>query len=81
MSDAAMLYIASMLNRMIWRYSYGRKCFKAKLNDVRVFVPVLAGGAIDEAYLASALKNAITRVRKLSSESVIHVLDELESAY
>ena len=29
MNDATLLYVAAMLNRMIWRYSYGRKCFRA----------------------------------------------------
>jgi hypothetical protein len=27
MKDSVMLYAAALLNRLVWRYSYGRKCF------------------------------------------------------
>jgi len=47
MSDATLLYIAAMLNQMIWRYSYGRKCFRAKLQKVSILIPV-TDGEIDE---------------------------------
>ena len=39
LNDQALLYVADQLNRMVWRYSYGRKCFKAKLECVRVSLP------------------------------------------
>ena len=40
MSPRALIYIATMLNARRWRYSYGRKCFKTKLQSVEVEVPV-----------------------------------------
>ena len=39
-SPRALVYIAAMLNARRWRYSYGRKCFKNKLQAVDVEVPV-----------------------------------------
>jgi len=38
--DIALFYVAAQLNRMTWRYSYGRKCFRQKLQDVSLMVPV-----------------------------------------
>ena len=35
-----LVYIATMLNARRWRYSYGRKCFKTKLQAVEVEMPV-----------------------------------------
>lgn len=40
MSDSTLLYIAALLNRMTWRYSYGRKCFRQKLEGVSISLPV-----------------------------------------
>jgi type I restriction enzyme M protein len=34
MQGLSLLYVAALLNRMTWRYSYGRKCFKDKLEGV-----------------------------------------------
>jgi hypothetical protein len=52
MGELSLLYIAALLNRMTWRYSYGRKCFKEKLEQVELPIPVTNGDArIDEAKL------------------------------
>ena len=40
MSARALLYVAALLNRMTWRYSYGRKCFREKLEQVELNLPV-----------------------------------------
>ncbi|MFA5865391.1 MAG: hypothetical protein WC975_11985 [Phycisphaerae bacterium] len=40
LENKTLFYIAAMLTRMTWRYSYGRKCFKEKLRYVQVPVPV-----------------------------------------
>lgn len=40
MKDKTLFFVAAMLNRMTWRYSYGRKCFKEKLENVRIPVPI-----------------------------------------
>ena len=39
-SARALVYVAAMLNARRWRYSYGRKCFKNKLEAVEVELPV-----------------------------------------
>lgn len=41
MEDASLLYIAALLNSNRWRYSYGRKCFKQKLTEFTLTVPVI----------------------------------------
>jgi hypothetical protein len=35
----ALLYVGALLNRMTWRYSYGRKCFREKLEQVELLIP------------------------------------------
>lgn len=54
LSDATLLYVASLLNGMTWRYSYGRKCFREKLKHVKIDMPVVHHDgelAIDEPYI------------------------------
>lgn len=51
MDDTTQLYIAALLNAQVWRYSYGRKCFRDKLKNVRLAIPVDSkseGKPIDE---------------------------------
>ena len=59
MNDATLLYVAAMLNRMIWPYSYGRKCFRAKLQKVSIPVPMV-DGEIDEQTIAKRAKTVPT---------------------
>ena len=40
MQPNTLFYIAAVLNNMTWRYNYGRKCFKAKLQSVQVLIPI-----------------------------------------
>ncbi len=40
MLDTTLLYIAVQLNAAKWRYSYGRKCFRKKLLEVPIQIPV-----------------------------------------
>ena len=54
METTTLLYLAALLNRNKWRYSYGRKCFRGKLQDVAIPVPVdEQGKAIDQEIIAS----------------------------
>lgn len=39
MSPRILLYVAALLNARRWRYSYGRKCFKRKLEAVEIVMP------------------------------------------
>lgn len=57
LNNTSMLYIASLLNNSRWRYSYGRKCFRDKLRDFELLVPVIISD--EEAKLD---ENAILRL-------------------
>lgn len=46
MSGRALLYIAALFNRLTWRYSYGRKCFREKLMEVELPVPTINVGGV-----------------------------------
>jgi hypothetical protein len=65
LQERTLLYIGSLIDKQKWRYSYGRKCFKAKLQNVTVYLPVTSDGKIDE--------DNITRV---ISKDVIEYLPE-----
>ncbi|MDQ4121668.1 MAG: hypothetical protein M3209_09510 [Acidobacteriota bacterium] len=52
MLDTTLLYVASQLNSAMWRYSYGRKCFREKLRSVTIFVP-MNGDSVDENAIAN----------------------------
>jgi hypothetical protein len=43
-----LLFLRYLINRQTWRYSYGRKCFKAKLENLSINIPVTANGKVDE---------------------------------
>ena len=61
-SPRALVYVAAVLNTRRWRYSYGRKCFKTKLQAVEIEVPVheSKGGTwcLDVGRIDSLLGNA-----------------------
>ena len=40
MPEISLIYVASALNALRWRYSYGRKCFKGKLRNLLIDVPI-----------------------------------------
>jgi len=48
-----LVYIATLLNQQTWRYSYGRKCFKGKLKNLTIPLPVSSFGGIDETYISN----------------------------
>lgn len=48
---ATLLYITAQLNRLRWRFSYGRKCYLNKADKIKIFLPVNAEGSIDEDYI------------------------------
>ena len=47
---STILFIATQLNRMRWRFSYGRKCYSKKFEKIKIFLPII-DGKIDEDYL------------------------------
>ena len=53
--ETTLLYLAALLNRTQWRYSYGRKCFREKMKKVSVRIPVVVDHGtmtVDEDYIA-----------------------------
>jgi hypothetical protein len=45
---ATLLFVKYAIENERWRYSYGRKCFKEKLNNLMIKLPVNEDGQIDE---------------------------------
>jgi hypothetical protein len=77
--QSVLIYVAALLNRLIWRYSYGRKCFKAKLQDVPLVLPVKKVGRqykIDSRVPDKLFAKAFARVSSGAKDSV----DGLRSA-
>jgi len=52
-----LFFIASMINREKWRWSYGRQCYKTKLSELNFFIPVKHDKEIDEDYMEKIIKN------------------------
>jgi len=40
--ETTLLYTAALLNKLQWRYSYGRKCYREKLRNVTLSLPSLS---------------------------------------
>jgi hypothetical protein len=53
--ESVLVYVAALFNRSTWRYSYGRKCFREKVRNQRLRLPIA-----DIAELQSK-ENAITK--------------------
>ena len=52
-----LLYIQAFLNKVKWRYSYGRQCYKRIFQKTIVFLPITNKNEIDEEYIAKIVKN------------------------
>lgn len=57
MADRTLFYIAAYFNANTWRFSYGRKCFREKLEAFQLLLPSSEGG-IDEAAIAKLMPGA-----------------------
>ena len=73
-SPRSLLYVAIVLNARRWRYSYGRKCFKTKLEAVEVEVPVRASKqgtwCLDSGRIDNLLENVHLDMRPSTTPSV-----------
>lgn len=72
MSSLALLYTAALFNRMTWRYSYGRKCFREKLQDVEIPVPTIMRGdtlIVDETVVQRSFPRGIRTIAGEISKS------------
>ena len=52
-----LLYITTQLNRLRWRFSYGRKCYLNKIDKIRIYIPTNRAGEIDEDYIEYLIKH------------------------
>lgn len=52
LSLSTIFFLASRLNRMRWRYSYGRKCYTNKVRELKVLLPVNEQGNLDEDFIS-----------------------------
>lgn len=52
-----LLYITTQLNRLRWRFSYGRKCYLNKIDKIRIYIPTNRAGEIDEDYIEFLIKS------------------------
>jgi type I restriction enzyme M protein len=60
--EAFCVYVAALLNRMTWRYSYGRKCFKQKLESVEIPLPVTLEEVVDLEMIHQIYREALEGV-------------------
>ena len=60
----ALVYVAAMLNSMRWRFSYGRKCFRAKFRKMEDIPVVIHNGSvqIDESFI-----NKMVNIKQLDT--------------
>ena len=74
----ASLYFATfMINRMKWRYSYGRQCYKTKFAKTEIFLPVTESGEIDFSYMEGMVKS--TKYWSLVEATFNQIAGEVEN--
>lgn len=56
LKPTTLFLITLMLNRERWRYSYGRKCYKAKLQNLQIELPATANDEIDQDLIERIVK-------------------------
>jgi hypothetical protein len=52
-----LIYIQAVLNKIKWRYSYGRQCYKGILQKAILSLPITSKDEVDEDYLEAMAKN------------------------
>ena len=57
MKVTTLIFIQSLINRVSWRYSYGRQCYKKTFSKTEIYVPLNSDGILDEDYIESLVKN------------------------
>lgn len=57
MEITTIFYIIMEINRIRWRFSYGRKCYLNKIDKVEIMLPHTTDGKIDENYISSLMKS------------------------
>lgn len=54
---STLIFIQLVINSEKWRYSYGRKCFKEKLSQVNLSLPIANNGEPDEKIIEEIVRN------------------------
>ena len=62
MTPATLLYVAAQLNNLRWRYSYGRKCFKGKLENLKIPIPLKEDGHVDQEAIAKLSPYSLSEI-------------------
>jgi hypothetical protein len=52
-----LVYMAAAITSKRWRYSYGRKCYKSKLTNLKIVVPVTGNNVINEDVIEQLVKS------------------------
>ena len=53
---ASLVFAAQMLNRVKWRYSYGRQCYQGRFAKTEFTMPVTEDGELDYDYMEAAVE-------------------------
>lgn len=56
LSVASLYFVAMMINRVKWRYSYGRQCYMAKFAKTEFLLPITESGNLDKEYMEIMVK-------------------------
>lgn len=51
----SLVYIQALINKVKWRYSYGRQCYKRTFQKTVVYLPTTTDGKPDENYMESVV--------------------------
>lgn len=57
MEKTSLFFITLLLNIERWRYGYGRKCYKQKLERLKIKLPINDKGDVDEGFIAEVMNN------------------------
>lgn len=78
MQITTLYFIAAIINSMRWRYSYGRKCFRAKMKALEILVPTIeikGDFLIDEVSIAQfyPLNETVETITQKASQTLLKV--------
>ena len=57
LSKETLVYISILLNRARWRFCYGRKCYKEKLNSFKILLPSNQDHTLNQEYVKNSIEN------------------------
>jgi hypothetical protein len=76
MKTTTLLYIQALLNKVKWRYSYGRQCYKGNFEKTVIKLPITKDGEIDETYIEGVVTNL-----QYWDEYKTRLIDEMTNVY